>query len=50
MLNDLNFQFYIFKIPMKSRVAVSLGEGGGVFPNLNGSSLHIALHNHCSIS
>ena len=44
-------QLYVFKIPMKSRVTVSLGMGGGgVFPNLNGSSLHIALHNHRSIS
>ena len=28
MLNDLNFQFYVFKIPMNSRVTVSLGGGG----------------------
>ena len=38
MLNDYTFQFYVFKIPMKSRVAVSLG--AVFFPNLNGSSLH----------
>ena len=27
MLNDYTFEFYVFKIPMKSCVAVSLGDG-----------------------